>query len=255
MIYKTLISILAISLFVFASNRFTDNDTVSYLEDSVILDSSFGPAKGIKSVLTQQRIVNYYSHENYLFKSIKNKKEYANVEGSHCELLIVAFKKADKNKYKEIWKITNHDCASGVDSSRCFYTTTCYGCCGAEDVISYFSIETGIFIAKGTSGAISIPGAGYSIVYFGNQGTSYKNKDTSISGIIYLVKDNKILDNINVKYVKGPTWTPDINVDIANYNPPKGFKIIIKFEEESYYLFIKNNSILIPKEFNKVFYK
>lgn len=238
-----------------AKHIYFDKDTVSFSESDEILDSSFGRLAGVKANVKTFHSVNYIAHLDYLFKISILLKNYENIEGSRCKLSVTALKKSGDIKYFKVWSIRNHDCSGRVDPTGSFFTTTEHGCCGAENVISYFSIENGKLIVTGTSSANRIPNTDLMIIYMGKNGCSFNNPDKNIEGIIYLISKNKIVDKLDVKSLSGPPWTPRIKTDNEQYYHKENKLITFEFDEENYNLFVKGNSFLIPKGSQHVFSK
>ncbi|MBN2319043.1 MAG: hypothetical protein JXR49_08195 [Acidobacteria bacterium] len=117
---------------------FIDKDEVSYSESSVILDSSFGPGSEERSTLREIKSVEYLHIEGLLIKVSRVTQTYSGIEGDRCRSKIVAFEKVG-GKYSKSWEITDTSCAAELH--RDFLKTIYYGCCGAEDVYSFYSTK------------------------------------------------------------------------------------------------------------------
>jgi hypothetical protein len=253
--------ILACNLYAGLNNYFLDNDTVTFSAKDDILDSSYGaPVAGKKLLSWQNKSINYLHEENindtYIFKVINSSIEHAGIMTKRCNLSVIAYKLSN-NKYSKIWEINNNNCSGAIDSTRTFFTTTQFGCCGSDDVYTHYSIETGKFIAKSTSHVFLVPNAELMVVYFSNTGCdAYSEPEDKISGIIYLVNKNAILDKAYLIYPPRPTRTPDIIIDSKDYNPKIGQPIILNLNCQcKLYINEHGNKIIIPQNMTKLFSK
>ena len=248
---------------------YLDKDTVTYQESELIWDEDYGPEKGDKLLTWENRSVQYikygYSSENtrYIFKVIKHSKEIENIEGMRCELLIKAYKKAnnfvEKIKYNKIWEINNNDCSARLDETHTFLATINYGCCGAEDVRTYYTLAEGKKISASTSDVHRIPNTDLSVIYHGDHGATFIKADKKVKGIIYLLDYKKVLDKIFVATKDESSdidfWTPKIKTNFDEYLHRKEKMFTLKYYDCTYKFLVVNRKMKILKSGKNNFYK
>ena len=242
-----------------ADETYHDEDKVSFTESEVVLDATFGSQKGEKHTLQQIKSVEYLQaydgHIDYLFKVSRIQKSYSGIEGDYCSSTIVAMKKGANYQYSKIWSLNNSSCGAAATSS--YFETKQFGCCGAENVTSYYSLKSGKLVALGTSKPQEIPNMeNLNIIYYGDRGTSFDEKDKELIGIIYLANENEVLDKIYVKSSTLLDWTPEINANSEEYFQKKDKVVTFKYEDDSMYsLIVNGNRFTIPVGSKKVFKK
>ena len=248
---------------------FLDKDTVTFQESELIWDEDRGPEKGDTLLTWENKSVQYIQHgfssENtrYIFKVIKLSKVIENIEGTRCELQIKAYKKAynfvENRKYRKIWEINNNDCSVRLDETGTFLSTINLGCCGAEDVRTYYSLTEGKLISASTSDVNRIPNTDLMVMYHGDHGATFIKADKKVKGIIYLLDYKKVLDKIYVAAKDENSdidfWTPKIKANFDEYLHSNEKMFTLKYYDYTYKFLVVNRKMKILKSGKHRFFK
>jgi hypothetical protein len=256
-----IITILSINLHAELKTYFLSKDSAFYSAKEEILDSTWGNDFGKPSLTFRSKTINYLGDNCEIYKVTNSSQSVPGIMVVRTKLSIAAYVcQKDFKTYLKKWEIdTNYSaggCSCEFDKSNCFIVTIQQGCCGTENLRSFYSKETGKLIAKGTSDPFYVT-TDLWLTYYGNQGIDFNNKDRSINGYIYLFDQNKIYDTVIVRSFPWLTWTPLIKILSNDDKSTTGRQFILIFDEGSYKLNVNDHDkkIIIPNKLSNIFFK
>jgi hypothetical protein len=128
--------------------------------------------------------------------------------------------------------------------------TSEFGCCGDEELHSFYALASGKLLVKGTSLSMPIGNQNNSVIY-DNSLQSIANASGELQGVIWLLNAERVLDRVDVTGLPKDSSTPEIMPPDNTYNKTVTFK----YDAAQYSLIVSDDRFEVPADSAAVFRK